>query len=49
LEEEERASRSTSGIYRHIAVESEGAILASSFFKKVHEIEKWKARIIFQG
>jgi hypothetical protein len=29
LEEEERASRSASGIYRKIAVESEGAISGS--------------------
>jgi hypothetical protein len=48
LEEEERASGSASGIYRHIAVESEAAIFGSPLFKRVHEIEKWKA-IMFEG
>jgi hypothetical protein len=43
LEEEERASESTSGIYRHIAVELKGAKNGSSLFKRVYEIEKMES------
>jgi hypothetical protein len=41
LEEEERASGSANGIYRHIAVKLEGAIFGSSLFERVYEIGKW--------
>jgi hypothetical protein len=43
-EEEERASGSASGIYRHIAIESEGAIFGSLPLKRVYEIEKMESK-----